>query len=263
MGNPRDALSASNEKIKRAQSKFDYLKLSINQYIATQPYATRVEEQGDTHYFIASRQKEPPDDWAFEVVEAVGHLRSALDKMTVALVEKNGCGISGVGFPFGGLDNGKPDVFPNRRMENGIKKKLSPEQWKLIESYRPYPGGNDTLWAINQVANADKHGKDLVNIRPMLVRNGVGVGRRGDSCKADLIYAGLPENDPFSYDKEREEVVLTIVGLSGQLTVNRDTTPEIVFGEIAPVEGMNILVALNQQIRITDSIIKSFRNAFF
>lgn len=74
---------------------------------------------------------------------------------------------------------------------------------------------------------------------------------------------GIPENDPFKYDKECEEVVMTIRRPRGKLSVNREATPEIVFGDIVPVSGMNVLVVLNQQIRVTDNIIKAFRNKFF
>jgi hypothetical protein len=110
-------------------------------------------KRGKLYISSHAEKKEPPEDIGFEVVEAVGHLRSALDKMSVAIVESNERGISGIGFPFGGLDNGKPEVFPSARMQNGIKRKLTADQWDLIETYRPYPGGNDILWAINQIAN--------------------------------------------------------------------------------------------------------------
>jgi hypothetical protein len=255
-------LRPSKEKIKRAQSKFDYLKSGINRYLASSPYAIKVEANADFRYIIASRTVDPPDDFAFEVTEAVGHLRSALDKMIVALVDKNGFGTSGVGFPFGGLDNGKPEQFPSTRMERGIKKKLTPEQWGVIEAQRPYPGGNDALWAINEIANEDKHRAGLVQIRPaMSDRGGIGVVLGGGLIR-EITYR--PNDCDFVLkDKEREVVLLRI--REGGLNEKIDTTIacSVVFGDIRPVAGKNVLTTLNEQIRITERIVDIFGRAFF
>lgn len=255
-------LLPSQEKIRRAQRKFNQLKSIINGYVASQPYAVRLDSDGNTRRLVARRDKEPPEDIAFEVVEIVGHLRSSLDKLIVATVAFNGRGVSGVGFPFGALDNGKPEPFPSARMKLGVKKKLTAQQWALIEAHRPYPGGNDTLWAINQIANADKHGADLVSVIPVNT-GGLGIGTPGTNWKGGVMSIWPPQDDALPYDYEREKVLLTVTGGSGQLGVDHQPTPEIVFGEIVPVAGQNVLVTLNAQIRLTERIVKRFRDAFF
>jgi hypothetical protein len=256
-------LFPSQEKIRRAKSKFDYLKAIINAYAASNPYSVRGDVDGKIARLIARREKDPPRDIGFEIVEAVGHLRSALDKLAIALVELNGRGISGVGFPFGGISEGKPDPFPSNRMEDGIKKKLTDDQWRLIAHYRPYPGGNDTLWSINQVANADKHGAGLVEVIP---RNDGGMGLFGpgtDFGGGTRIRVRPPQDDSLPYDYERETVIIEAEGGQGQFSVKHEPAAIIVFSEIAPVTGRNVLTTLNEQIRITDHIVKAFSSAFF
>src|SRR5258708_1817027 len=100
----RARLEASQEKVKRAQSKLSHVAALINAYVASGPVSMRVEQYPSGEYHISRIDKFPPDDIAWETTEAVGHLRDALDKLLVELVELNGRGISGVGFPFGGLD---------------------------------------------------------------------------------------------------------------------------------------------------------------
>lgn len=255
-------LFPSYEKIKRAKSKFDHLKTGINAYVASHPYSFRIDGEWPRIHYVARREKAPPDDIAFEVVEAVGHLRSALDKMLVALVELNGRGTSGVGFPFGGMDNGKPLPIPNPRTGT-IEQKLSPEQWNLVVAQRPYPGGNDTLWGINQIANTDKHGRDLVDVTPVL-GDRVGLFGSGTEFSGPAEIIVLPDQDnTLLYDYERERVLVTVIGGKGELSIKAEPTPTIVFSELAPVTGKNVLTTLNQQIRITEGIIETFRKAFF
>lgn len=262
MSKSEPPLFPSQEKIRRAKSKFNQLKSAINTYAAIQPYSVRVDTNGNTHRLVTRRNENPPEDLAFEVVEIVGHIRSALDKLTVATVALNGRGISGIGFPFGAIDNGKPEPFPSARMEQGVKKKLTPAQWDLIEAYKPYPGGNDTMWAINQIANADKHGADLVRVIPRNL-GGLGIGTAGTNWTGGEIVTMPAQDDSLPYDYERETVILSITGGSGQLGVEHKPAVAIVFGEIVPVGGRNVLTTLNEQIRISEHIVKSFRDAFF
>ena len=258
MPTTKPPLFPSQEKIKRAKAKFSYLMGSINNYIRSNPYSIRKQTYGDRFYVIASRDKDIPEDVSFEVVELVYHLRTALDKMMVALVARNERGTSGVGFPFGGMSsNGEPEQFPTKRMEDGIKKKLTTDQWALIEAQRPYPGGNDTLWAINELSNEDKHRKDLVEA---LADPGasVDITRLEPSSTVSI---GI-NNPAVIHDQERE-VVLFSTDLARNKRIDSTISPAVVFGPIPPVQGQNVLVTLNQQIRLVEGIVGVFRQSFF
>ena len=158
-------LHSSKEKIKRAKAKFGHLLTTVNGYVNSNPHEVIVKENSKRAYIISRLVKDLPEGFAWEIVEAVGHLRSALDKLMIDLVKQNSRGLSGVGYPFGNLgENGKPDTFPSGRHDH-IKKKLTTDQWELVLTTKPYPRGNDTLWSINEIANADKHREGLVGRR--------------------------------------------------------------------------------------------------
>ncbi len=257
-------LFASYEKIKRAESKFDYIQSRTSLYAQRGPYSLHIARREDWTHIIACLERDPPDDLAWEVVEAVGHLRGALDKLMVELVDQNGRGSSGVGFPFGGLSAGKAETFPSKRMEDGIKKKLTPDQWALVAAQKPYPGGNDTLWAVNEIANADKHRKGLVCVVPSLGGGvNLAIGGAGRSARISRALIGDAADQSFLRNKERERTVLSVQDGSFNFDVQDAVSISVVFGELPPVTGQHVIVTLNQQIRLTQRIVDTFHKAFF
>lgn len=258
MTNP---LAASQENISRARRKFDDLKASVNRHLEARPYSIRVHRDSDLSHIIARREKDVDVDIAFDTVEIVQRLRIALDKATSTLVDFNGRGTSGVGFPFGGVDRntGKPNPFPDERMtgKHGLEKKLTASQWKFICAQRPYPGGNDTLWAINEIANEDKHRKDLVTVAPNLsygfaMRNGV----------IDRLTIGPAEFQHLLTDEERETVLVSMGAMASEADIEHLFSVSVIFGNGFGVNGRNVLGTLNEQIRQTAHIINGLR-AFF
>ncbi len=257
-------LHSSHEKIKRAKTKFDYLKSAVNGFLNLKPY-TVIKKSDATHeYIIARITKDLPEDFAWEVVEAVGHLRDALDKMMVDLADKNGRGLSGVSFPFGGLgENGKPDPFPSARLDH-LKKKFTADQWDLVLAQRPYPGGNDTLWSVNEVSNANKHRKGLVQIKSFFGSEQASLGPTGFGVGfIDSLTIDPTDCDFILDDKEREKVLAAVGKGTANMQINHTVSVGVVFGDVMPVQGKNILVTLNQQIRAVESTVKIFKRTFF
>ncbi len=165
-------LTPSLKKIERAKKKFDNLVALVTAYNNRDSISLRREVEGGLTHVIASVEKDPPEDVVWELVEGIGHLRAALDKAVVAMVDSNGRGVSGISFLFGGISNGQPDQFPTARIEHVLKQKLTPDQWDVYLASEPYPGGNDLLWAVNQIANEDKHRRDLVEASPQVIHQG-------------------------------------------------------------------------------------------
>src|SRR5690606_8626376 len=98
MGKSCQPLSASYAKIQRAKGKADLIQPMVLEY-AQSSYFVRTEQRGEYLYVLGRFVKPIPEEISWETVEAVGHLRDALDKMLIDLVERNGRGTSGVGFP--------------------------------------------------------------------------------------------------------------------------------------------------------------------
>jgi hypothetical protein len=189
-------------------------------------------------------------------------LRAALDKAVVTMVEANGRGTSGVGFPFGSIDRntGNPEPFPSARMTGnyGIEKKLTSDQWNFIKSYRPHPGGNEDLWAINEIANEDKHRKDLIEVSPHLDHGFAIRPNPSGLTKIDYLAINPSNFQHVIADPERERVLMSMGTSVSQQRIDHQFSVSVVFGRLFPVAGKNILTQLNQQIRLVDQIIKDF-----
>lgn len=257
-----DPLAPSKENVARAERKFHHLKGAINRFIQSNPYTFRWERDADFTLIITHRDKDIDPDVSFDVVEIVQRLRIALDKATVAMVEKNGRGTSGVGFPFGSIDRntGQPYPFPDERMSGkyGLKNKLSTPQWDFICAQRPYPGGNKLLWAINEIANEDKHRKDLVGVQPT-VEGGFNMYYGGI---IDTMSSRPTQFQHVLKDQDRETVMVSMGPKASQANIEHTFGVSVVFGNGIGADGFNVLNTLNEQIRITDSIIKDFRDFF-
>jgi hypothetical protein len=258
MSNP---LAASQENISRARRKFADLKASINRHLEGHPYSIRIHRDADLSHIIARREKDIDVDMAFDTVEIVQRLRIALDKAVFSLVEFNKRGTSGVGFPFGGIDRntGKPNPFPDERMtgKHGLEKKLTAGQWRFICAQRPYPGGNGTLWAINEIANVDKHRKHLVTVEPNLSHN---LEVRGGII--DTIIFLPTKFQHLLADQERETILASMGNMASESDIKHHFSASVVFGNGFGVDRRNVLSTLNEQIRQTNHIVGGFR-AFF
>jgi hypothetical protein len=259
-------LTPSLQKIGRAESKLDHLTTMLHSWVdGGIQYSVRREQHGNRVHVIARVENAIPEDAAWEIVEAVGHLRAALDKMLVAIVESNGRGVSGVTFPFGGASpDGEPEPFPSAR-HDGLKKKLTSDQWDLVLAQEPHFGGNRLLWAVNEIANEDKHRKDLVRVAAHLSAPTLKItgGRLiGDGTGVAVMIRGDP--DFICPDQERESLLLSYGFGPGSIHPQIDQTiaVEVVFGPIRPVSGKEVLSTLSHQIRLVKGIIETFGKAF-
>lgn len=245
-------LTPSMEKIGRAKFKLHNLAATINDYIASKPVSVRQVSHSGFNHLISSVDKAAPSSVSWEVVEIVGHLRAALDKAIVAIVAHNRRGVSGVGYPFGGLDNGKVEEFPNRRMEQSLKKKLTLEQWDHIIRQRPYPTGNDLLWSVNEIANEDKHRINLVKTKAVgsLATLDISGGKIGK------ISSGTDEFDFILQDRERETVLISSSSTPGQPQIKCGVSVLVVFGDIYPVAGRDVLEILDGQVTMIEKIVR-------
>ncbi|MEY9629892.1 hypothetical protein [Sinorhizobium fredii] len=255
-------LHASTEKVARAERKFRDLMGMINAYLDRDTYSVTAEQRDGRIYVIARLEKELPSDIAFETVEIIGHLRGALEKIVMAMVASNGRGTAGVGFPFGGLGkDGQPEPFPGPRFDD-MRKKLTEDQWDFLAGHKPYPGGNDLLWAVNELANVDKHKDGLVELQPDFNHSAL-IGRAGSNTIMTNVRVGV-EEDQWLVAAERGAKVLAsydAVGLNNRMDF--EINKHVVFGDGLSLRGQNVLSTLNKQIRLTKSMVALCKQRFF
>jgi hypothetical protein len=115
-----------------------------------------------------------PTDFNVTVGAILHSLRTPLDQMLSTIAVEAGDTPRQVAFPFGRTC----DEF---KLALSKQKKLPADARKLIETVKPWKGGNNLLYALHVLNNSDKHHPGLVpinletltDIKSLIVRNGM------------------------------------------------------------------------------------------
>jgi hypothetical protein len=139
-----------------AQRHTTYLKGAIDRFFSDEPYTHRrdVDPETGEDVFKIVLVKEIPDEIFAMAGDAFGNIRECLDQ--TAYTVATACRLSNtklkrIYFPF---------ASDSSSMNKAIRDKCSgiPEEIKaLYRSFKPYKGGDDALWALNEIANTKKH----------------------------------------------------------------------------------------------------------
>ena len=146
--------TGAHNKLARARRHLDEIRAAIAAFFATQPYEIMREEEtstGDLVYRLRIHQ-EVPGDWSLIVGDVLHNMRSALDHLAWRLVE---------------LNNNTPgrhtqfvicaDQAAFQRAAPNNLRGVSQTAMTFIENLRPYRGGDDLLWQLNELDSTDKH----------------------------------------------------------------------------------------------------------
>lgn len=151
---------SSRRRLARAEEHISDLEGKVNAFVAEKPWASVVESDADgfLHVHKFKSTKGLPEGLANIAADAIENLRSALDNAgyTIALA-------AGI-YKAAGRMEPKYSNFPfaksHGELKNSIKgrcRDLPPDIVSLIHSFQPYQGGNDLLWSLNELCNANKH----------------------------------------------------------------------------------------------------------
>jgi hypothetical protein len=100
--------------------------------------------------------------------DIVNNLRSALDHLAWQLVEAVGNTPSKhTGFPIA------PSAETYEETKARKVEGMSPEAVRLIDSLKPYQGGNEALWRLHEINNIDKH-QTIVSVGENILLEGSG-----------------------------------------------------------------------------------------
>ena len=160
MPTPGERLAAIRLKTERAKKHIRNLEGEIIAFGMGEPYRIATEIDADTGEKIYRMKVFGgiSGEWPLIIGDAVHNLRSALDHLAWQLVEANGS-----------VPNDRTD-FPIRKgpteYENTTKRPkiegISPGAVGILDSIKPYKGGNDTLWTLHQLDVFDKHRLPIV-----------------------------------------------------------------------------------------------------
>ncbi len=143
-------------KIDRAKQHLEELQKEIDTFFKLQPYkiSTKRDPQTKRLIYYLTDVMSVPDKIALISGDIVQNLRSALDHLAYGLFIKENNGTVSARHIYFPIENDF-QTYENEKLRK--TKGISSEKVKLIDSTRPYKGGNDLLWAIATLNNTDKH----------------------------------------------------------------------------------------------------------
>lgn len=264
-------------KTERAKKHLNDLEIEIGAFVNSNPYEVRGErnpQTGQPFYYVASVARDIPIRVALIAGDVIQNLRSALDHLAWNIMEVGEADLAApltyserkqISFPITDTDSPTEYEVSRKRKVKGMRN----DAVRVIDGFKPYKGGNDTLWILNQLNNIDKH--------RLLITVGMSLGRiyapsvipnRGRAIQifptADGGFSSRwvemfikPQDAMFPL--KQGDVLFTDVT---NAEIDKDTkfTFDVAFGETGIIEGKPILPTLVEITEYVEYIIKSMKN---
>jgi hypothetical protein len=238
-----DPFRSSRRKLARAKQHIFDLEGQIKSFMERKPYTPCIEpdpERPDHLLHKFKLSESIPDSFEDIAADAVNNLRSALDQACYAIAIASGRqSPRHTAFPFAGSAT---------ELENAISgrcKDVPTDIHPMFRAFKPYKGGNDILWALNQICVGDKH--------KMLMPIGTVIGGVGTKIKA-TGYASTPSRP--QWDRAKNEIVYFITNVH---TINFEYDFEfyvtVAFDEIEIISGQSALGVLHNLVGIVEGIL--------
>jgi hypothetical protein len=239
-----DLFASPKRRIASAQKRIKDLQAGIKSFLNGKPYARVVEPYADgTNQAHTVKLVRPmPDDVIDDAIWAAEALRSALDQAGFASSVASGkINPKRTHFPIAdSLAQLETDVIGRGRCKD-----LPPEILALFRSFQPYKGGNDLIWALNQVANGTKH--------RLLIPIGMATGRT--SIK-HFHAAELSQfrSDP-QWDTEKDEIIFAVIGPDTHVEYDMQLTFFVAFGPVEVIRRQPAIAVLNAMASEVERVI--------
>jgi hypothetical protein len=240
-----DPFASPKLSLYRAQHHINDLKLQIANFTDEKPWSYVVEKDSETgqyvHKVVFTRRM--PINLPSILFDAVSNLRAALDQCAYATAIAANTPLNHIKFPFAS------DQSHWVNSVAGGCKDLPAEIQALFRRCNAYKGGNNALWALNQMCNTQKHfalipfelGSAMIAIgkeEPIkeTINPEPGIAKRF-KIKATVTFAGgaMARSNP-SWDSIKNEIVL-LKSADGGVGLNHQPTVTI---NIA-IDGIDIL----------------------
>ena len=226
-----DLFASAKRSLSRGYYHIGDLGQRLNAINHNKEYATFVvEPQPDGATEVLKLKFHPlfRDEFPCIVFDAVSNFRACLDQMTYAIALPRGLAPDGH-HPFPIC---KGIEYIDDRI-NGLKY-LPPEIRALFRSFEPYKGGNDILWALNELCNVDKHAA-LVPIDLAALRYNFTILRKSDPLAVLMRHATkvIEVGGPIviggkTFDAEKNEITIGVYPLGTNAKIKTEVTHAVV-----------------------------------
>ena len=248
-----------HRKVKRAKHHIEELDRRIHEFFrgGPHPYPVIREEDTETGDLIFKLGKciPIPDDFPAIIGDVLQNLRTALDHLAWQLVIANGNKpIDGqTGFPIAETAK-KYEAMLDRKVQG-----MSQGAINRICAFKPYGGGNEDLWGLHELNNADKH-RSLFVVGAAHTGVGIDISKRFPEMNLPTPFRFIVKPADFSWPlKDGKEIFRIFKKDRGPyLDENPTFTFQIAFGDSEVMKGEPLLPPLHQLADLIDAIIKSF-----
>jgi hypothetical protein len=235
-------LCGAQDKLDRAKEHIEEFQRRVRAFFATDPYRQIVEIDPQTRERVTKIKmvKQMPSTVKMIAADAIGNLRIALDQAGYAVAIANGGSGKGGAFPFG------DDLADAMNRATGGSKEIHPDIFSLMITFKPYKGGNDALWALNKLSNADKHRMTFAAV----------------SASGGVNYKSVSGSGPLAmpfpvWNREKHEMELFRTGADSKLKYEAQFSMYVAFGEIDIVERQPVEPYLLHMAGQVESILAS------
>ena len=198
----------SRDSIEHARYRMNEFEQGNKDFFDNRPYKVVIEQNDDgTEDFHKFKLVKPmPKRLPGIAFDSLNNLRSALDQAGFTCGTANNTNGKKSHFPFG------DDATEVESRRTGQSKNLPKEIFDLMISFQPYKGGNNLLWALNQLCNSQKHeiiipfatALSTVLIKEMNFEHAIELilQPKWDRTKNEMVIAHLRHGTKFKIDNQ-------------------------------------------------------------
>lgn len=240
----KNHFASSRQRITRAKTHIRNLDRIVRRFIHHNPYKHVVVPHPDGVHVIhklKAKRRNLPRSFADVSTDAIENLRAALDQAVYAIAIAHGItdrrDLRNVAFPF----SSNATDFQSRL--NGTCPGFPQEILTLLRSFKPYKGGDNTLWAINELANTSKHitlPTVVFTIIAAHVHEVIGMG--------NFVF-------PPQWDSQQNEFVLGMAVPKTRVKYKADLIFNVGFDGIPTFAGKPVVTVLDEMASIVDRIL--------
>src|ERR1700733_1094935 len=238
-----DPFHSSKYSIQHAKRHVATFETEVSIFFNSRPYASVVEHNANrTEDFHKIKLIRPmPAALSGIAFDAVNNLRPALDQACHAVGIAHGGKTRHSHFPFG--DSLKQ--IEGQTKGKGHSSNMPQEIIDLILGFKPYKGGNDLLWSLNQLCNSQKH--------EIVMPSAIAVG--GMHIENMVMQNAISMQFPPKWDSSKNEMVIAHLKHGSQYQNNFQIQTFIAIGDVDVIRNQPAVGVLNELVRITESIV--------
>lgn len=235
-----DIFHSSKYSIEHAKRRLAELEAELLAWFKSDPYTRVIDKSADGTQQVHKLKlaKPMPASLSGIVFDTANSLRSSLDQAGYSIaraIKKSG---SNAHFPFGGTLADAQSAM-NRR-----SKELPKEIFDLMISFKPYKGGDNLLWSLNELCNSHKH----EIIVPVASHTG-GIQLTGTAA------LGLRIRYPMVWDRAKNEMEILYAPWGAEFNFDFKFEQFITATDIEFMDGLPIDGVLNTLISKVDGIL--------